>query len=144
MKTPDNSQSSPNKLPLETSHKKGEHTVAGESTLSAAASAMEDTAFSFPSIIIKKASKGIGNLGHGLLHIINHRSILIDASIAVEPTIVLITFLLLLLLLEVVAMNPAGALKPAAVETASSKASAVAGSILSQGGGKCVFFRALS
>ena len=134
MKTPDNSQSSPNKLPLETSHKKGEHTVAGESTLSAAASAMEDTAFSFPFIIIKKAAKGIGNLGHVLLRVISYHSILIDASIPVEPTIVLTLLLLLTLFVKAVAMK-SGALKPTAVETASSKASAVVGSSLSRGAG---------
>jgi hypothetical protein len=94
----------------------GEHAVVGESTLSAVA-----LAFSFPSSIIKKAANGIGILGHGLLRMISYmyRSILIDASIAVEPTIVLTLLLLLTLLVKVVAMKP-GALKPAAVETASS------------------------
>ena len=109
----------------------GEHAVAGESTLSVAA---EGTAFSFPSIIIKKAAKGIGNLGHVLLRVISYHSILIDASIAVEPTIVLTLLLVLTLLVKAVAMK-SGALKPTAVETASSKASAVVGSTLSRGAG---------
>jgi hypothetical protein len=115
----------------------GEHAVAGESTLSVAASAIEGTAFSFPSIIIKKAAKGIGNLGHVLLRVISYHSILIDASIAVEPTIVLTLLLVLTLLVKAVAMK-SGALKPTAVETASSKASAVVGSTLSRGAGTSV------
>ena len=103
-------------LPVKPDDPTGEHAVVGESTLSAVA-----LAFSFPSSIIKKAANGIGILGHGLLRMISYmyRSILIDASIAVEPTIVLTLLLLLTLCVKVVAMKP-GALKPAAVETASS------------------------
>ena len=116
-------------LPVKPDDPTGEHAVHGESTLSAAASA-----FSYPSIIIKKAAKGIGNLGHVLLRVISYHSILIDASIAVEPTIVLTLLLLLTLFVKAVAMK-SGALKPTAVETASSKASAVVGSTLSRGAG---------
>ena len=115
-------------LPVKPGDPTGEHAVVGNSTLSAAASA-----FSYPSIIIKKAAKGIGNLGHVLLRVISYHSILIDASIPVEPTIVL-TLLLLTLFVKAVAMK-SGALKPTAVETASSKASAVVGSTLSRGAG---------
>ena len=114
-----------------------EHAVDRQSTFSVAASVIGGTAFSFPSIIIKKAAKGIGNLGHGLLRMISHRPILIDASITVEPTIVLTLLLLLTLFVKAVAMKP-GALKPTAVETASSKASAVVASTLSQGAGTSV------
>ena len=121
-------------LPVKPGDPTGEHAVVGNSTLSAAASAMEGTAFSFPSIIIKKAAKGIGNLGHDFLRVISYHSILIDASIAVEPTIVLTLLLLLTLFVKAVAMK-SGALKPTAVETASSKASAVVGSSLSRGAG---------
>ena len=109
-----------------------EHAVDRESTFSVAASAIEGTAFC--SIIIKKAAKGIGNLGHVLLRVISYHSILIDASIAVEPTIVLTLLLVLTLLVKAVAMK-SGALKPTAVETASSKASAAVGSTLSRGAG---------
>ena len=116
-------------LPVKPDDPTGEQAVHGESTLSAAASA-----FSYPSIIIKKAAKGIGNLGHVLLRVISYHSILIDASIAVEPTIVLTLLLLLTLFVKAVAMK-SGALKPTAVETASSKASAVVGSTLSRGAG---------
>ena len=98
---------------------------------------VEGTAFSFPFIIIKKAAKGIGNLGHGVLRMISFRSILIDASIAFEPTIVLTLLLLLTLCVKVVAMKP-GALKPTAVETASGMASAVVASTLSQEAGTSV------
>ena len=121
-------------LPVKPGDPTGEHAVVGNSTLSAAASAMEGTAFSFPSIIIKKAAKGIGNLGHVLLRVISYHSILIDASIAVEPTIVLTLLLLLTLFVKAVARKP-GALKSTAVETASSKASAVVGRTLSRGAG---------
>ena len=96
-----------------------EHAVDWESIFSVAASAIEGTTFCSPSIIIKKAAKGIGNLGHVLLRVISYPSILIDASIAVEPTIVLTLLLLLTLLVKVVAIK-SGALKPTAVETASS------------------------
>ena len=116
-------------LPVKPDDPTGEQAVHGESTLSAAASA-----FSYPSIIIKKAAKGIGNLGHVLLRVISYHSILIDASIAVELTIVLTLLLLLTLFVKAVAMK-SGALKPTAVETASSKASAVVGSTLSRGAG---------
>ena len=111
-----------------------EHAVDWESIFSVAASAIEGTTFCSPSIIIKKAAKGIGNLGHGFLRVISYHSILIDASIAVEPTIVLTLLLLLTLFVKAVARKP-GALKPTAVETASSKASAVVGSTLSRGAG---------
>ena len=117
-------------LPVKPDDPTGEQAVHGESTLSAAASA-----FSYPSIIIKKAAKGIGNLGHVLLRVISYCSTLIDASIAVEPTIVLTLLLLVLtLFVKAVAMK-SGALKSTAVETASSKASAVVGSSLSRGAG---------
>ena len=121
-------------LPVRPDDPTGEHAVDRKSTFSVAASAMEGTAFCFPSIIIKKAAKGIGNLGHVLLRVISYCSILIDASIAVEPTIVLTLLLVLTLLVKAVAMK-SGALKPTAVETASSKASAVVGSTLSRGAG---------
>ena len=122
-------------LPVKPDDPTGENTVDRQSTFSMAASVREGTAFSFPFIIIKKAAKGIGNLGHGLLRMISHRPILIDASIAVEPTIVLTLLLLVLtLFVKAVAMK-SGALKPTAVETASSKASAVVGSTLSRGAG---------
>ena len=111
-----------------------EHAVDWESIFSVAASAIEGTAFCSPSIIIKKAAKGIGNLGHVLLRVISYHSILIDASIAVELTIVLTLLLLLTLFVKAVARKP-GALKSTAVETASSKASAVVGSTLSRGAG---------
>ena len=121
-------------LPVKPGDPTGEHAVVGESTLSAVA-----LAFSFPSSIIKKAANGIGILGHGLLRMISYmyRSILIDASIAVEPTIVLTLLLLVALFVKAVAMK-SEALNPTAVETASSKASAVVGSILSQGAGTAV------
>ena len=122
-------------LPVKPDDPTDENAVDRESTFSVAASAIEGTAFCFPSIIIKKAAKGIGNLGHGLLRMISHRPILIDASIAVEPTIVLTLFLLLALLVKTMAMSP-GALKPTAVGTASSKASSVVGSTLSRRAGK--------
>ena len=118
-------------LPVKPDDSTGEHAVGRESTFSVAASAIEGTAFCFPSII---AAKGIGNLGHVLLRVISYHSILIDASIAVEPTIVLTLLLLLTLCVKVVAMKP-GALKPTAVETASGMASAVVASTLSQEAG---------
>ena len=121
-------------LPVKPDDPMGEHAVDRESTFSVAASAIEGTAFCFSSIIIKKAAKGIGNLGHVLLRVISYHSILIDASISVEPTIVLTLLLLLTLFVKAVAMK-SGALKPTAVETASSKASAVVGSSLSRGAG---------
>ena len=121
-------------LPVKPDDPTDENAVDRESTFSVAASAIEGTAFCSPSIIIKKAAKGIGNLGHGVLRMISFRSILIDASIAVEPTIVLTLLLLLTLFVKAVAMK-SGALKPTAVETASSKASAVVGSTLSRGAG---------
>ena len=122
-------------LPVKPDDPTGENTVDRQSTFSMAASVREGTAFSFPFIIIKKAAKGIGNLGHVLLRVISYHSILIDASIAVEPTIVLTLLLLVLtLFVKAVAMK-SGALKPTAVETASSKASAVVGSTLSRGAG---------
>ena len=122
-------------LPVKPDDPTGEHAVDRKSIFSVAASAIEGTAFCFSSIIIKKAAKGIGNLGHVLLRVISYHSILIDASIAVEPTIVLTLLLLVLtLLVKAVAMK-SGALKPTAVETASSKASAVVGSTLSRGAG---------
>ena len=124
-------------LPVKPDDPTGEHAMVENSTLSVAASAIEGTAFCSPSIIIKKAAKGIGNLGHGLLRMISHRPILIDASIAVEPTIVLTLLLLLTLFVKAVAMK-SEALNPTAVETASSKASAVVGSILSQRAGTSV------
>ena len=68
-------------LPVKPDDPTGEHAVGRENTFSVAASAIEGTAFCFPSIIIKKAAKGI------LLRVISYCSILIDASIAVEPTI---------------------------------------------------------
>ena len=116
-------------LPVKPDDPTDEHAVDRQSTFSVSASA-----FSYPSIIIKKAAKGIGNLGHVLLRVISYHSILIDASIAVEPTIVLTLLLLLTLFVKAVATKP-GALKPTAVETASSKASAVVGSSLSRGAG---------
>ena len=121
-------------LPVKPDDPTDEHAVDRQSTFSVAASVIGGTAFSFPSIIIKKAAKGIGNLGHGVLRMISFRSILIDASIAVEPTIVLTLLLLLTLFVKAVARKP-GALKSTAVETASSKASAVVGSTLSRGAG---------
>ena len=121
-------------LPVKPDDPTDENAVDRESTFSVAASAIEGTAFCFPSIIIKKAAKGIGNLGHVPLRVISYCSILIDASIAVEPTIVLTLLLLLTLFVKAVAMK-SGALKPTAVETASSKASAVVGSSLSRGAG---------
>ena len=121
-------------LPVKPGDPTDENAVGRESTFSVAASAIEGTAFCSPSIIIKKAAKGIGNLGHGFLRVISYHSILIDASIAVEPTIVLTLLLLLTLFVKAVARKP-GALKPTAVETASSKASAVVGSTLSRGAG---------
>ena len=121
-------------LPVKPDDPTDEHAVDRKSTFSVAASVIGGTAFSFPSIIIKKAAKGIGNLGHGFLRVISYHSILIDASIAVEPTIVLTLLLLLTLFVKAVAMK-SGALKPTAVETASSKASAVVGSTLSRGAG---------
>ena len=124
-------------LPVKPDDPTGEHAVVGNSTLSVAASAIEGTAFCSPSIIIKKAAKGIGNLGHVLLRVISYHSILIDASIAVEPTIVLTLLLLVALFVKAVAMK-SEARNPTAVETASSKASAVVGSILSQGAGTAV------
>ena len=119
-------------LPVKPDDPTGEHAVDRKSIFSVAASAIEGTAFCSPFIIIKKAAKGIGNLGHVLLRMISFRSILIDASIAVEPTIVLTLLLLVTLFVKAVAMK-SEALNPTAVETASSKASAVVGSILSQG-----------
>ena len=124
-------------LPVKPDDPTGEHAMVENSTLSVAASAIKGTAFCSPSIIIKKAAKGIGNLGHGVLRMISFRSILIDASIAVEPTIVLTLLLLLTLCVKVVAMKP-GALKPTAVQTASGMASAVVASTLSQGAGTSV------
>ena len=124
-------------LPVKPGDPTGEHAVDRQSTFSVAASVIGGTAFSFPSIIIKKAAKGIGNLGHVLLRMISFRSILIDASIAVEPTIVLTLLLLVALFVKAVAMK-SEARNPTAVETASSKASAVVGSILSQGAGTAV------
>ena len=124
-------------LPVKPDDPTDENAVDRESTFSVAASAIEGTAFCFPSIIIKKAAKGIGNLGHVLLRVISYHSILIDASIPVEPTIVLTLLLLLTLFVKAVAMK-SEALNPTAVETASSKASAVVGSILSQGTGTSV------
>ena len=124
-------------LPVKPDDPTGENTVDRQSTFSMAASVREGTAFSFPFIIIKKAAKGIGNLGHGVLRMISFRSILIDASIAFEPTIVLTLLLLLTLCVKVVAMKP-GALKPTAVETASGMASAVVASTLSQEAGTSV------
>ena len=124
-------------LPVKPDDPMGEHAVDRESTFSVAASAIEGTAFCFSSIIIKKAAKGIGNLGHVLLRVISYRSILIDASIAVEPTIVLTLLLVLTLLVKAVAMK-SGALKPTAVETASGMASAVVASTLSQEAGTSV------
>ena len=124
-------------LPVKPDDPTGENTVDRQSTFSMAASVREGTAFSFPFIIIKKAAKGIGNLGHVLLRVISYHSILIDASIAVEPTIVLTLLLLVTLFVKAVAMK-SEALNPTAVETASSKASAVVGSILSQGAGTAV------
>ena len=124
-------------LPVKPDDPTDEHAVDRKSIFSVAASAIEGTAFCSPFIIIKKAAKGIGNLGHVLLRMISFRSILIDASIAVEPTIVLTLLLLLTLFVKAVAMK-SEALNPTAVETASSKASAVVGSILSQGAGTAV------
>ena len=121
-------------LPVKPDNPTGEHAVDRQSIFSVAASAIEGTAFCSPFIIIKKAAKGIGNLGHVLLRVISYHSILIDASIPVEPTIVLTLLLLLTLFVKAVAMK-SGALKPTAVETASSKASAVVGSTLSRGAG---------
>ena len=124
-------------LPVKPDDPTDEHAVVGNSIFSVAASAIEGTAFCSPSIIIKKAAKGIGNLGHGVLRMISFRSILIDASIAVEPTIVLTLLLLVALFVKAVAMK-SEARNPTAVETASSKASAVVGSILSQRAGTSV------
>jgi hypothetical protein len=124
-------------LPVKPDDPTGEHAVDRKSIFSVAASAIEGTAFCSPFIIIKKAAKGIGNLGHVLLRVISFRSILIDASIAVEPTIVLTLLLLVALFVKAVAMK-SEALNPTAVETASSKASAVVGSILSQRAGTSV------